>query len=64
MRHVLALPRLVSIIDPLNGRSIRVAEKIGLRYEKEVPFRGNLRHLYVIHRGYLESPAAAPTTES
>jgi [ribosomal protein S5]-alanine N-acetyltransferase len=61
---VLALPRLVSIIDPLNGPSIRVAEKIGLRYEKEVPFRANLRHLYVIHRAHLESPAAAPTTGS
>lgn len=46
---VLALPRLVAIIDPQNLVSIRVAEKIGLRHEKEVLFRTNLRHLYVIH---------------
>ncbi len=48
---VLAMRRLVAIIDPLNGPSIRVAEKTGLRYEKEVLFRGNLRHLYVIAGG-------------
>ncbi len=46
---VLVLPRLVAIIDPHNGASIRVAEKNGLRYEKDVTFRANLRKLYVIH---------------
>ena len=46
---VLVLPRLVSIIDPRNGASIRVVEKNGLRYEKDVIFRENLRKLYVIH---------------
>ena len=57
---VLALPRLVSIIDPRNGASIRVAEKSGLRYEKDVIFRESVRKLYVIHRADLAEPGAAP----
>lgn len=48
--RILALPRLVSIIDPHNTPSIRVAEKTGLRYEKQVLFRGDHRDLYVIHQ--------------
>jgi RimJ/RimL family protein N-acetyltransferase len=47
---VLVLPRLVSIIDPRNEASIRVAQKNGLRYEKDVLFRDSLRQLYVIHQ--------------
>jgi len=47
---VLTLPRLVAIIDPRNLASIRVAEKCGLRYEKDVIFRENERALYVIHQ--------------
>ena len=35
-REVLGLKRLVAIVDPLNEGSIRVIEKIGLRYEKMV----------------------------
>jgi RimJ/RimL family protein N-acetyltransferase len=50
---VLTLPRLVSIIDPHNTASLRVAEKVGLRYEKDVLFRENLRRLYVIHKADL-----------
>ena len=38
--NILCLPRLISIIDPLNVRSIRVAEKLGMRYEKDVMFEG------------------------
>jgi [ribosomal protein S5]-alanine N-acetyltransferase len=37
----LGLTRLISIIEPENDRSIRVAEKIGMRYEKDSSF-GNL----------------------
>jgi RimJ/RimL family protein N-acetyltransferase len=33
---VLCLPRLVALIDPQNTASIRVAEKVGMHYEKEV----------------------------
>ena len=32
---LLALTRLISIIDPQNIKSIRVAEKIGMQYEKD-----------------------------
>jgi ribosomal-protein-alanine N-acetyltransferase len=39
--HVLGLQRLISIIDPRNAASVRVAEKCGLTYEKEIVFRGN-----------------------
>ena len=38
--NTLRLPRLISIIDPLNFGSIRVAEKLGMHYEKEVMFQG------------------------
>lgn len=36
----LNLPRLIAMIDPRNVASIRVAEKIGLRYEKDVILDG------------------------
>jgi hypothetical protein len=36
----LKLHRLISMIDPGNVASIRVAEKIGLRYEKDVMMKG------------------------
>jgi hypothetical protein len=53
---VLVLPRLVSLIDPRNGASVRVAEKTGLRYEKDVTFRESLRKLYVIHQTDFAEP--------
>jgi RimJ/RimL family protein N-acetyltransferase len=53
---VLTLPRLVAVIDPRNAASIRVAEKCGLRHEKDVTFRGALRNLYVIHQADLAEP--------
>jgi RimJ/RimL family protein N-acetyltransferase len=36
----LNLKRLIALIDPGNAASIRVAEKIGLRYEKDVLLEG------------------------
>ena len=33
------LPRLVAVIHPENVASVRVAEKIGMRYERDVDFR-------------------------
>jgi [ribosomal protein S5]-alanine N-acetyltransferase len=36
----LNLQRLIAIVDPENAASIRVAEKIGLRYEKDVMLKG------------------------
>jgi RimJ/RimL family protein N-acetyltransferase len=59
--NVLALPRLVAIIDPRNGASIRVAEKSGLCYEKDVIFRESVRKLYVIHQSDLVEPGTAPS---
>jgi [ribosomal protein S5]-alanine N-acetyltransferase len=35
-KHVVGLKRIVAIVDPANEGSIRVLEKIGLRYEKMV----------------------------
>ena len=34
--ETLKLPRLVSLIDPGNVASVRVAEKVGLRWEREI----------------------------
>lgn len=46
----LNIKRLIAMIDPANTASIRVAEKIGMRYEKEVRFEGYTHpdHVYVI----------------
>jgi len=48
--NVLRLERLIAMIDPSNIASIRVAEKIGMHYEKEVMFEGYTHpdHVYVI----------------
>lgn len=46
---VLGLPRLISLIDPRNTASLRVAEKTGLRYEKDVNFREWSCKLYALH---------------
>jgi [ribosomal protein S5]-alanine N-acetyltransferase len=48
--HVLCLPRLIALIDPQNRASIRVAEKVGMHFEKEVMLEGYTHpdHLYSI----------------
>ena len=48
----LRLPRLISMVDPQNVASIRVAEKLGMRYEKEVCFEGYTHpdRVYAIER--------------
>ena len=46
----LSLPRLIAIIDPRNVASIRVAEKTGLRYERDVTFQGFCDGVYAIER--------------
>ncbi|HEV2972415.1 MAG TPA: GNAT family N-acetyltransferase [Pirellulales bacterium] len=45
----LSLRRLIALIDAKNVRSIRVAEKIGLRHEKATVFRGKAVGVYAIH---------------
>lgn len=51
--NTLNLSRLIAIIDPANTRSIRVAEKIGMQYEKDVMLEGYSHpdHVYAITRG-------------
>ena len=46
--HVLCFHRLIALIDPQNTASIRVAEKVGLRYEKDAMLEGYTHpdHLY------------------
>lgn len=48
----LGLERLISIIDPANTASIRVAEKIGMQYETELMLEGYTHpdHVYAVHR--------------
>ena len=48
--NVLCLPRLIALIDPQNTASIRVAEKVGMHYEKEVMLEGYTHpdHLYSV----------------
>lgn len=44
------LTRLISLIQPGNLASIRVAEKIGERHEQDVQVRGNPTRLYSLDR--------------
>jgi len=50
--NTLGLKRLIAIIDPANTASIRVAEKIGMKYEQDVMFEGydHPDHVYAITR--------------
>jgi ribosomal-protein-alanine N-acetyltransferase len=43
-------PDLVSLIYPDNAASINVAHKIGMAYEKDVPFQGHQLRLYRLQR--------------
>lgn len=47
----LGMKRLIAIIDPANIASIRVAEKLGMKFESEVMLAGYSHpdHVYVIH---------------
>ncbi|MGE5377239.1 MAG: GNAT family N-acetyltransferase [Bacteroidota bacterium] len=49
--NVLCLPRLIALTNPQNTASIHVAEKAGMRYEREVMLEGYTYpdHLYSIH---------------
>ena len=46
----LGVKRLIAMIDPSNLASIRVAEKIGMKYEKDIMLKGYTHpdHIYVI----------------
>jgi [ribosomal protein S5]-alanine N-acetyltransferase len=47
----LGLRRLISLIHPENRASLRVAEKNGLRYERDTPFRGRPVQVYATEAG-------------
>ena len=46
----LGIKRLIALVDPANLASIRVAEKIGMQYEKEIMLEGYTHsdHVYAI----------------
>ena len=46
----LELPRLIAMAVPQNAASIRVMEKIGMAYEREVEFAGLRARLYAMAR--------------
>jgi len=50
--NILGISRLIAMIDPGNSASVRVAEKVGMQYEKDVMFEGYTHpdHVYVIER--------------
>jgi ribosomal-protein-alanine N-acetyltransferase len=47
----LGFDRLISVIRPDNLASQRVADKNGMRYEKDVDAKGVVARVYSIHRG-------------
>ncbi len=48
-KEQLELKRIVAVIDFDNIRSIKTAEKLGMKYEKDVVFNNRNRHLYSIY---------------
>ena len=46
----LRVPRLVSIIDPSNAASIRVAEKNGMFCDRDITYYGKTCYLYAVGR--------------
>jgi RimJ/RimL family protein N-acetyltransferase len=50
--------RAISLIHPGNLRSIRVAERLGERYEGEATVRGKLAGVYVVSRAAWKARAA------
>ena len=47
----LGFDHIISMIGPANAKSIRVAEKIGERYEQPHEFQGLTVSIYGIHKG-------------
>ncbi len=48
--EVLEWPRAISLIAPLNHRSIRLAERLGEHFEQNIELRGNTTGVYAIER--------------
>ncbi|HET9906685.1 MAG TPA: GNAT family N-acetyltransferase [Anaerolineales bacterium] len=49
--NTLSIKRLIAMIDPSNRASIRVAEKLGMQYEKEIMFENYSHpdHIYAVN---------------
>ncbi|HUS46614.1 MAG TPA: GNAT family N-acetyltransferase [Phycisphaerae bacterium] len=45
----LGFSRIVAVIQPANVASVRVAEKAGMKYERDTMFKGVLVRVYAIH---------------
>jgi len=57
--EVLRLPRIVAITDPANDKSIRLLEKIGLRFSKKIRFGAKQEELLMFSTsGQTASPTA------
>ena len=54
---VLGRRGVTSVIRPANAPSVRVATRLGARFQREVPFFGDVAHLYV----YPDPPDPAPS---
>ena len=54
--HTLLWPRAISLIDPGNQRSIRLAERLGERLEREVEIRGRRTLLHCIEQSTWRRP--------
>jgi ribosomal-protein-alanine N-acetyltransferase len=46
----LGLTRIISIIDPHNTASQRVALRLGMRHERDAMWRGSLKRIYALER--------------
>ncbi len=57
---VLSVPRLISLIQPDNAPSIRVAEKLGERYDGQIEVSGALANVYAIGRETWRSTVSSP----
>ena len=60
--NTLGIKRLIAIIDPANIASIHVAEKVGMRYEKEIMLEGydHPDHVYAITKPNQDSMGRLP----
>lgn len=68
--NTFGLRRLISIIEAANHQSIRVAEKVGMTFEKKSTFHGIAVEIYALEKGHDRSerresrgwgPAVAPS---
>ena len=56
----LQVPHIISLIDPKNVASVRLAERLGQQLEKNIDFRGHETGVYGIRRKQWEATQTAP----